>query len=72
MYVNIALKLLLGSTVIFIILRLIGKKTAAELTPFDLIFFLVLGRVLEGSLYDPNVSIWNVLLVCNFGEDGFF
>lgn len=35
MYVNIALKLLLGSTVIFIILRLIGKKTAAELTPVN-------------------------------------
>ncbi len=60
MYVNITLKLLLGSALVFLILRMIGKKTAAELTPFDLIYFLVLGGILEGPLYDPDVTIWNV------------
>lgn len=60
-YTSITLKLLLGSAVIFIILRLIGKKTSAEITPFDLIYFLVLGGILDTPLYEPNVSIWNVL-----------
>lgn len=60
-YGSLALKLLLGSAVIFVILRLEGKKTAAELTPFDLIFFLVLGGILETPLYDPAIWIWDVL-----------
>lgn len=61
MYLSLTLKLLIGSAVVFIILRLLGKKTAAELTPFDLIYFLVLGGILETPLYDPNISLWNIL-----------
>lgn len=61
MYLSITLKLLVGSAVVFILLRLIGKKTEAKLTPFDLIYFLVLGGIFEGSIYDPSISIWNVL-----------
>lgn len=66
MYLNIVLKLLIGSIVIFIILRLIGKKTSAELTPFDLICFLILGGLLETPLYDPAISIWNTLYALIF------
>lgn len=61
MYLSITLKLLLGSAVVFIILRLEGKKTEAKFTPFDLIYFLVLGGIFEGPIYDPTISIWNVI-----------
>ena len=61
MYLSITLKLLVGSAVVFVILRLVGKKTEAKLTPFDLIYFLVLGGIFEGPIYDPSISIWNVL-----------
>ena len=60
MYISITLKLLIGSAIIFFILRLTGKKTTAELTPFDLIFFLVLGGILETPLYDSSISIWEI------------
>lgn len=60
MYISITLKLLIGSAIIFFILRLTGKKTTAELTPFDLIFFLVLGGILETPLYDSIISIWEI------------
>lgn len=61
MYWDITLKLLIGSSLIFILLRLMGKKSVAQVTPFDLIFFLILGGILETPLYDPDISLWIVL-----------
>lgn len=61
MYMNIILKLFIGAAGLFIIIRLIGKKALSELTPFDLIYVLVLGGMLEGSLFHPEISIWHLL-----------
>lgn len=61
MYLNIIVKLTLGTAGLFLIIRIIGKKAVSELTPFDLIYFLVLGGMLEGSLFHPEVSIVHLL-----------
>lgn len=61
MYLNIILKLVIGSLGLFVVIRLIGKKAVAELTPFDLIYLLVLGGMLEGSLFHPEITIPHLL-----------
>ncbi|WP_046173662.1 DUF421 domain-containing protein [Domibacillus indicus] len=60
-YAQIALKLLIGLFALILITRLLGKKEMSQLTPFDFIYALVLGGILEESIYDDKVSIWQVL-----------
>jgi len=60
-YLQIAIKLIIGSTAVFFILRLMGKKTISDLTPFDLIYTLVLSGTLENAIYDSQVSIFQAL-----------
>lgn len=61
MYIGIASKLIIGAIGIFILLRIIGKKAMSELTPFDLIYILLLGAVVEEAIYDDKVNILHVL-----------
>lgn len=61
MYISIIVKLTLGAIGIFLVIRLIGKKAISELTPFDLIYILVLGGMLEGSLFHPEATIFHLL-----------
>lgn len=61
MYVDIAVKMLVGALAVFIILRVIGKKAISELTPFDLIYVLVLSGILEGAIYDSLVSVFHLI-----------
>lgn len=61
MYLDIFVKLSLGALAVFIVFRLIGKKAVSELTPFDLLYVLVLGGLLEGAIYDPLVSVMHML-----------
>lgn len=61
MYIGIASKLIIGATAIFILLRIMGKKTMSELTPFDLIYVLLLGAVVEEAIYDDKVNVLHVL-----------
>ena len=55
MYIGIASKMLIGSIGIFILIRLLGKKAMSELTPFDLLYILILGALVEEALYDDKV-----------------
>ena len=61
MYIGIASKLLIGSIGIFILLRIMGKKAMSELTPFDLIYILLLGAVVEEAIYDDMVNVLHVI-----------
>lgn len=61
MYIGIASKLIIGAIGIFILLRIMGKKTMSELTPFDLIYILLLGAVVEEAVYDDKVNVLHVL-----------
>lgn len=61
MYIGISSKLVTGAVGIFILLRIMGKKTMSELTPFDLIYILLLGAVVEEAIYDDKVNVLHVL-----------
>lgn len=61
MYIGIALKMLIGSIGIFILIRLLGKKAMSELTPFDLLYVLILGALVEEALYDDKVSVFHII-----------
>ena len=60
-YIGISSKLITGAIGIFILLRIMGKKTMSELTPFDLIYILLLGAVVEEAIYDDKVNVLHVL-----------
>lgn len=62
MYLQIALKLVIGMIGLLTVVRLLGKKSLSEATPFDLIYTLVLGGLLEESIYDDKVNPLHLLL----------
>ncbi|WP_165005458.1 YetF domain-containing protein [Enterococcus sp. ZJ1668] len=61
MFFTIALKLVFGLMGLLLVVRLLGKKSMSEITPFDLVYTLVLGGILEESTYDDNVHVGHVL-----------
>jgi len=62
MFWMILFKLFFGLISLLLVVRLLGKKSLADITPFDLIYTLVLGGILEESLYDDQVNIGHVIL----------
>lgn len=61
MFLMISLKLLFGFIGLVIVMRIVGKKALSDLTPFDILYSLVLGGILEESIYDNNVHIFHLL-----------
>ncbi len=59
---SIVPKLVFGFIIILIIIRLLGKRNLSQLTPGDIVYFMVFGGILEESLYDNRVKFWHVLL----------
>lgn len=59
---SIVPKLIFGFIVILVIIRLLEKRNLSQLTPGDIIYFMVFGGILEESLYDNKVKFWHVLL----------
>ncbi|MEK3889218.1 DUF421 domain-containing protein [Bacillus sp. FSL K6-3431] len=60
-FLDTAFKLVLGLLALLVVTRLLGKKEMAQITPFDFVYALVLGGLLEESLYDQKITIWNFL-----------
>jgi len=54
-------KLVVGLIALLVVIRLLGKKELSQITPFDFAYLLVLGGLLEESVYDEVVTIWEVL-----------
>ncbi|WP_059172251.1 DUF421 domain-containing protein [Bacillus sp. FJAT-27445] len=61
MYGTIALKLGVGFFALVVVTRLLGKKEMSQLTPYDFVFAILLGGIIEESIYDEKVSIFHVL-----------
>ncbi|MBZ5200076.1 DUF421 domain-containing protein [Planomicrobium chinense] len=70
-YVDIGIKLVFGLVALLVVTRLLGKKEMSQLTPFDFIYSIVLGGILEESIYDDKVSglhvwfaaaVWGIML----------
>ncbi|MCY1039634.1 DUF421 domain-containing protein, partial [Staphylococcus nepalensis] len=62
MILSIVPKLVFGFIIILLIIRLLGKRNLSQLTPGDIVYFMVFGGILEESLYDNRVKFWHVLL----------
>ena len=56
-----ALKLTLGLIGVLLVLRLMGKKELAQITPLDFVYALILGGIIEESLYDSAVPVYEML-----------
>ena len=64
------MKLVFGLIGLLLVVRLLGKKSMSEITPFDLVYTLVLGGILEESTYDDNVHVGHVLFChCALGSN---
>ncbi|AMQ04997.1 DUF421 domain-containing protein [Sporosarcina psychrophila] len=50
-------KLIIGLVALLVVIRLLGKKQLTQMTPYDVVYLLVFGGILEESLYDEKVSI---------------
>lgn len=61
MATSITLKVLIGLLALLVVIRLLGKKELAQLTPFDFVYILVLGGLVEETIYDDLVTIWDLL-----------
>lgn len=60
-YLLITAKLVIGIAFLLTIVRLLGRKELAEMTPFDIVYLLIFGGILEESVYDDKVSIWMLI-----------
>lgn len=56
-----ALKLTLGLIGVLIVLRLMGRKELAQIAPIDFVYALILGGIIEESLYDATVPVYEML-----------
>ena len=61
MLLSIILKLVFGLVSLMLVTRVLGKKALADVTPFDLIYTLVLGGILEESIYDDKINIGHLV-----------
>ena len=60
-YIAIALKLVTGMIGILVFLRIAGKAQMAQITPLDTVSAFVIGALVGGVLYNPDMSIWHIL-----------
>lgn len=61
MFLMMVLKLICGFLMLLVTVRIIGKKTLAQTTVFDLVYLLVLGGILAQSIYDVKVGLIHLL-----------
>lgn len=61
MITAITIKIIAGFIALMVVIRFIGKKELAEVTPFDFVFIVILGGTLEEGVYDEKVRVWDVL-----------
>ncbi|WP_079507814.1 DUF421 domain-containing protein [Mesobacillus jeotgali] len=61
-YFMLALKLVIGLAALIIVTRLLGKKEMSQVTPFDFVYAVVLGGLVEENLFEKSSStIWEML-----------
>jgi uncharacterized membrane protein YcaP (DUF421 family) len=72
MFVEIASKLLIGMIGLLVIVRLLGKKDIGEFTPFDIIYILILGGIVEESIFDDKVKIPHLIFALILWALGIF
>lgn len=61
MYATIIVKLLVGMIGILFFLRLAGKGQMSQITPLDTVNSFIVGALVGGVIYNPDLSIWLML-----------
>lgn len=59
---SVVSKLIIGLVALLIVVRVLGRKSLAQMTPYDFVYTLVLGGVLEEALYDDQINLLHLLL----------
>lgn len=60
-YGAIAMKLIVGMIGILAFLRITGKAQMGQLTPLDTVSAFVIGALVGGVLYNPDMTIWHLI-----------
>ncbi|WP_207434163.1 DUF421 domain-containing protein [Sabulibacter ruber] len=60
---SIVLRALIVYVLVFIILRMAGKRTLGEMTAFDLVLLLIISEAVQNALVDDDKSITGSFLV---------
>ncbi|WP_257535684.1 DUF421 domain-containing protein [Mesobacillus foraminis] len=70
-YAGMALKLLIGLAALVIVTRILGKKHMSQVTPFDFVYALILGGMVEETIYHADhtvpqmifsITVWGILI----------
>ncbi len=60
-YLNVAIELVCGLFILFVILKFLGKTQFSQLTPFDFISALILGELVGNAVYDHEIKIKEII-----------
>ena len=52
-----ASKLIIGLLTLTILLRVLGKHSLSQLTPYDVVYLIVFGGILDSTFYDDEIGI---------------
>lgn len=67
MYLTIIVKIVVGMLGVLFFLRISGKTQMAQLTPLDSVNAFVLGALVGGVIYSPDVSAWQLVFSLGCG-----
>lgn len=59
---SVVSKLIIGLIGLIIVIRITGKKNLTQISPYDLVYTLVLGGIIEEAIYDDQVSVLHLIL----------
>ena len=66
--IHLTVELIAGFFILFIIVKIIGRKIINQITPFTFITAIVLGEILGNGLYDPDVRVATIIYsMCLWG-----
>ena len=60
-YVETSIEMLIGFFALLLLMKLIGRSSIAEATPFDFVATLVLGEFVGNALFSEDVDPWKML-----------
>ena len=60
-YIDITLKLITGMIGILFFLRIAGKGQMAQITPLDTVSAFVIGALVGGVIYNPDMRVWHLM-----------
>lgn len=67
-FITLTFELSIGFLLLFIVVKIVGKKIINQITPFTFIASIVLGELLGNALYDDKIGlVYIVYSMCLWG-----